>query len=120
MVAPWVKKMTEEVIGGSPVEIGKFYTHPEDGLIEITHGQYWGEHGLSNHWTWRVIETDEMHHGYAGNWPEAPRCTSTAKASAGKHAMTLQCSKPLGHKWMHYAKDDNGVSVLKWANDDTE
>lgn len=70
MVDDWVKRMTENVIGGSPVEIGKFYLHPEDGLIKITAGQYWGEHGLSNFWHWLVIQTGEESAGYADNWPE--------------------------------------------------
>lgn len=71
MVADWVKQMTEEVIGGSPVHIGGRYMHPEDGLIEITSGQYWGTHGLSNHWRWTVVETGETHAGYGGDWPKA-------------------------------------------------
>lgn len=70
-VADWVRQMTEEVIGGSPVQIGKRYVHPSDGVIEITSGQYWGSHGLSNHWYWTVVETGESKNGYAGNWPEA-------------------------------------------------
>lgn len=70
MVEQWVKDLTESVMGGSPVQIGHRYQHPQDGLIEITSGQYWGTHGLSNFWYWRVIETGEMHHGYAGDWPE--------------------------------------------------
>jgi len=69
-VEPWVVKLTEDVIGGPPVEIGKRYQHPEDGPIEITSGQYWGTHGLSNFWRWTVLETGEQKHGYAGQWPE--------------------------------------------------
>jgi hypothetical protein len=72
-VAPWVRQLTEEVIGGSPLEIGKRYIHPEDGLIEIVGGQYWGTNGLSNHWRWRVIATGETHHGYGDStWPKFP------------------------------------------------
>lgn len=70
MVAPWAKALTEEVMGGSPVEIGRRYEHPADGPIEITDGQYWGTHGLSNFWYWKVLETGEIHHGYGGRWPE--------------------------------------------------
>lgn len=71
MVADWVRQMTEDVIGGSPVEVGKRYVHPEDGVITITSGQYWGTHGLSNFWYWKVEETGATHNGYAGDWPEA-------------------------------------------------
>lgn len=70
-VQPWVRWLTEDVIGGSPVEVGRRYRHPEDGLIEIVSGQYWGQHGMSNHWSWKVIETGETHHGYADRWPLA-------------------------------------------------
>jgi hypothetical protein len=69
-VEDWVKELTEGVIGGSPVEIGKRYLHPEHGPIEITSGQYWGQHGLSNHWYWTVLETGRSENGYAGNWEE--------------------------------------------------
>jgi len=71
-VDPWVQQLTEAVLGGSPVEIGKRYQHPQDGLIEITSGQYWGEYGISNFWTWKVIETGETKSGYAGPWEEHP------------------------------------------------
>ena len=73
MTADWVKQMTEDVIGGAPVQIGKRYMHPTDGEIEIIAGRYWGEHGLSNFWTWRVIATRETRRGYADNWPEVTR-----------------------------------------------
>lgn len=71
MVEPWVKGMVEDVLGEPPVQVGKTYQHPEDGLITITSGQYWGRHGLSNFWYWTVLETGETHHGYANRWPEA-------------------------------------------------
>jgi hypothetical protein len=83
MVEKWVKDLTEEVMGGPPVEIGKRYWHPEDGLIEITAGQYWGKHGLSNHWGWTVIETGEHHTGYGGEWPRDFPCASGCKPSEG-------------------------------------
>lgn len=72
MVAGWVKGMTEDVIGGAPLVVGKRYMHPDDGLIEITSGQYWGQHGLSNFWHWTVVSTGEEGHGYGRYWPEAP------------------------------------------------
>ena len=75
-VAGWVRQLTEDVIGGSPLKVGKRYIHPEDGLIEVVGGQFWGERGLSNHWTWKVIETGETHWGYGGDWPLAPEIIS--------------------------------------------
>ena len=70
MVDPWVKKLTEDVIGPSPLELGKRYMHPEHGVIKIVSGQYWGEHGLSNHWRWIEEATGKEHTGYGENWPE--------------------------------------------------
>jgi hypothetical protein len=64
------RSFAEEVIGGPTVAVGKRYMHPEDGLIEITSGQWWGTHGLSNFWYWTVVETGEEKHGYGGAWPE--------------------------------------------------
>lgn len=68
-VQPWVQEMVEEVFGPNTIEIGKRYVHPQDGLIEITSGQYWGTHGISNFWRWKVLETGEERHGYGGSWP---------------------------------------------------
>lgn len=68
-VRGWVKDLTEGVLGGPPVQIGKYYEHPEDGEILITGGQYWGRDGLSNFWYWEVCATGEKHHGYGREWP---------------------------------------------------
>lgn len=65
MVEAWVKDLTEEVLGGSPLQVGKRYQHPEHGIITITSGQYWGQNGLSNFWYW-TDESGEQHHGYGG------------------------------------------------------
>jgi hypothetical protein len=72
-VEPWVTALVEDVLGGPPVQIGKTYRHPDDGLITITGGSYWGNHGLSNFWYWTVLETGETHHGYGDQWPEVPQ-----------------------------------------------
>lgn len=69
-VSDWAKALTEEVFGPAPVEVGKRYEHPEDGVITITSGQYWGEHGISNFWYWTVEATGEKKHGYGGSWKE--------------------------------------------------
>lgn len=69
-LAPWAQQMTEDIVGGPPVQIGKRYAHPVDGLIEITSGQYWGTHGLSNFWHWTILATGKESHGYGDRWPE--------------------------------------------------
>lgn len=68
-VSPAIRALVADVIGESPLEPGKRYIHPEDGLIEVTRGQFWGERGLSNFWYWTVLATGEEHHGYGGQWP---------------------------------------------------
>jgi hypothetical protein len=75
MPEKWVTNLVEDVIGGSPLQVGKKYMHPEHGLIIVTDGQYWGTHGLSNFWYWNEIDPEtgrhvKGHHGYGGNWPE--------------------------------------------------
>jgi hypothetical protein len=71
-VSQWVRDLTEDVLGGPPVRVGGRYLHPVHGLIEVTSGQYWGTHGLSNHWYWTVVATGETKCGYADDWPEQP------------------------------------------------
>lgn len=70
-VAPWVRELTEEAVGGASLRIGGRYVHPEHGEIEVTDGQYWGTYGVSNFWHWTVVATGEKKHGYGGRWPEA-------------------------------------------------
>lgn len=55
-VAEWVKEMTESVMGGPPFKIGDIVKHPDGRMVKIVDGQYWGEHGLSNHWYWRPVD----------------------------------------------------------------
>lgn len=67
---PWVREIVEDEWGGAAsLKVGRYYTHPDDGLIKIIGGQFWGEHGLSNHWTWTVLRTNEQSSGYGGDWP---------------------------------------------------
>jgi len=68
-VKPWVVDLVEDVFGGSPLVVGKKYRHPKHGIITITSGQYWGTHGISNHWHWTDGEGND-HHGYGASWPE--------------------------------------------------
>lgn len=57
-VQQWVKDLTAETFGESQMEVGKRLEHPSGRTVEITKGQYWGEHGLSNFWYWREVLED--------------------------------------------------------------
>lgn len=70
-VEQWVKDLTDKVVGPNTIKVGNYYEHPADGLIFIESGQYWGQHGLSNHWRWSVVATGEKKYGYGGSWPSA-------------------------------------------------
>ena len=37
-------------------KIGDIVKHPDGRMVKIVDGQYWGEHGLSNHWYWRPVD----------------------------------------------------------------
>lgn len=55
MVSKFAKDLTESVIGGAPFKVGDIVRHPDGRTVKIVSGQYWGEHGLSNHWHWREV-----------------------------------------------------------------
>jgi len=48
--------------------VGHFYLHPQDGPIYVTSGYYMDPSNgrVSNHFYWTVVETGEVHNGYAG------------------------------------------------------
>ena len=56
----WVKKICYDVMGGTKLKIGAVVPHlTRKGVkVKIVDGQYWGEHGLSNFWSWRIIRKD--------------------------------------------------------------
>jgi hypothetical protein len=55
------RQITEEVLGPAPFAIGDRVRHPDGHLVQITDGQWWGEHGLSNYWYWQeVLENGEL------------------------------------------------------------
>ena len=72
-VARWVQELVEDVVGHSPCEIGKIYLI-QGRPCRIISGQYWGEHGISNFWSWRQMllpgHLGPEEHGYGGDWPE--------------------------------------------------
>ena len=68
-VRTWVVELVEGVLGGPPFAIGEVVWHPSGRRVQITDGQYWGEHGLSNFWHWREVLSDgtlaaTVEHGY--------------------------------------------------------
>ena len=70
MIADWIKEIVEEDEEVIP-EIGKIYRNKLTGdIIKIIDGQYWGDRGLSNFWSWKIVkdgvELDEVHKGYGG------------------------------------------------------
>lgn len=77
-VPGWVQELVREEIGGAPFAIGDVVKRPEpDGrMVKIVEGQYWGLHGLSNHWTWREVRTDgslgEEEWGYGWHGEQMP------------------------------------------------
>ena len=66
----WVKDIVETYVKPREFQLGKFYLHPEDGIIHITSGEYYSEGRVSNFWSWTVVETGEKKHGYGGAWPQ--------------------------------------------------
>jgi hypothetical protein len=52
------REVSEDVLGGPPFAIGDEVVHPSGRKVRIMSGQYWGTHGLSNHWTWQEVLAD--------------------------------------------------------------
>jgi hypothetical protein len=57
-VQPWVKALTESVLGGAPFAVGDVVKHPDGRQVRIVGGRYWGDRGLSNHWTWQPLDVE--------------------------------------------------------------
>lgn len=76
MVEPWVKEITEDVLGGPPFKIGDTVQHPDGRMVRIVNGQYWGTYGLSNFWSWRPVRKDwslgPVEHGYGWRKKDVP------------------------------------------------
>jgi hypothetical protein len=68
MIEQWVKDLVEESLGPSHMKIGEIIKHPDGGSVKVLGGQYWGERGLSNFWTWQEVLPDgtlgKIRHGY--------------------------------------------------------
>jgi hypothetical protein len=74
-VAPWVVKLTEDVMGKAPFKIGDRVKHWRyNYYVEIVGGKYWGTYGISNFWYWKKVMSDgtlskKTYNGY-GWWPK--------------------------------------------------
>ena len=69
-------------------EIGKLYMyHPGEKkrpyLVKLVGGMFWGEHGLSNHWSWKKVlpggKLGNEECGYGGAFKEAPPSATRPK-----------------------------------------
>lgn len=49
------RQIATEVLGPAPFAIGDTVRALDGRMVRITAGQYWGQHGLSNHWTWQEV-----------------------------------------------------------------
>jgi len=61
--------MVEDVLDAKPFKIGEILRHPDGYDVKIVDGQYWGERGLSNFWSWKRVMPDgslskTVEHGY--------------------------------------------------------
>lgn len=67
MIHP-VGKAIVEKYSKSSMEVGKIIPHPDGRMVKIMSGQYWGQHGVSNFWTWREVKKNgklgKEEHGY--------------------------------------------------------
>lgn len=67
-----MEQIAHDIIGPSPIEVGKRYLHPEHGLVEVIEGDWTVNGRLSNFWTWRPVQEDgtlgEPVSGLGGEW----------------------------------------------------
>lgn len=57
-IPAWAKALTEEVFGGPPFAVGDTVAYLDGRMVRIVSGQYWGQRGISNHWSWREVLSD--------------------------------------------------------------
>ena len=75
-VAVLAKKIGGEPVFSSEWQIGDVYRDEKGSLIYLTGGSYMGAYGVSNHWTWRIVNKDgtlgNIETGYGGVFFTAP------------------------------------------------
>jgi hypothetical protein len=65
MVEQWVKDLVEEEFGENKIIIGGRAIHIKTNKeVKIISGRYWGDHGISNFWYWREVESNKEGCGY--------------------------------------------------------
>lgn len=74
MAQPQIRRLVEGVLGGAPCAIGD-YRQINGKVCKIVDGAYWGKHGLSNFWYFRVVlpsgRLGPVQSSYGGKWPLA-------------------------------------------------
>lgn len=123
-VADWVKELTESIVGGTPFDIGELVTLPDGRQIKIVAGQFWGEDGVSNHWSWQEVlpggtlaETVESGYGWSTeksrstirSTDDIPMPSNDEQFEAGRlRAIMALCNKPAGvtaEEWLLMSKN---------------
>ena len=61
--------INQEFADRNPIRIGGRYTDKNGRPVEVVSGQFMGTHGISNHWSWRLVKKDgtlgtRVYHGY--------------------------------------------------------
>ena len=72
-----VRELVEEFFGSAKLAICEYHLWDPKGNaskqgvpVQITAGQYWGRHGISNFWDWKEVDAKgdpiqgKAHHGY--------------------------------------------------------
>lgn len=65
-VEQWVKDITEDVFGRSPLKVGMQIKTTDGRLFKVISGYYWGEFGISNFWNFLDITNNGSGKEYCG------------------------------------------------------
>ena len=48
-------EMIEDLKKQQRFDVGDTMRHEDSRIVKVVRGQYWGEYGLSNHWTFKEV-----------------------------------------------------------------
>lgn len=51
-------EMIEDLKKQQRFDVGDTMRHEDSRIVKVVRGQYWGEYGLSNHWTFKEVLAD--------------------------------------------------------------